>query len=79
MKALFPTSTQMDLLELWELSDPGAHGAVTLTALVRQLRGERPRSPVPGPSHYSPDAKCVQRAVCPWSQHTCLDHYSIEL
>ena len=53
----------MDLLELWELLDPHSCGIVTLSNFIQQLRGERPKSPVPGPSHYKPNPSFIERAV----------------
>ena len=68
-QVLFPSSTQVDLLELWKLSDPKDKGTVSLSNFLQQLKGRRPNSPVPGPSHYKPNVICVQRAVLYESQN----------
>jgi hypothetical protein len=63
----------MDLLRLWRLSDPEALGAVSLTSFLQQLRGKRPNSPIPGPSHYRPNVTSVRRAVYHWSFYAHYD------
>lgn len=53
----------MDLLELWKHVDPHSCGTVSLPDFIQQIRGERPKSPNPGPTHYKPNPSFVERAV----------------
>ena len=59
--ALFPQSSQVDLLELWQILDPLQVGFVTLNDFLLRLRGKRPSSPSPGPSHYRANALILKR------------------
>ena len=53
--ALFPQSTQLDLLELWNLLDPDQNGYVEDARLLRVLKNvDRPPSPTPSSTRYDP-------------------------
>ena len=59
MLRLFPSSTHLDILELWHLLDTGKTGLVTLSDLFLRLK-KRPSSPTPGPGHYNGNALALR-------------------
>ncbi|KAJ8599897.1 hypothetical protein CTAYLR_002816 [Chrysophaeum taylorii] len=75
MLAIFPSSSQVDLLELWQVADPLKTGFVSLSTLVARLRGKRPTSPTPGPAHYRADPLILKRTTPTGREPMTLDVY----